>query len=270
MTTASDPIKILARANPVEPGSLRKVAAERADGLLSALRANQVAAPSLRSSHPPRRMIGAAAVAIAAAVVVVAALFVTLNPGQGAASPIRQATPLSQANLTGALRRSILHVVLDDGVNPRSVVVLGGTGKGRQSHAVLTGTNASGATVLSFLDGFGMSAFVSSSRFADASNPMFVSDTVSGPSTQARIVGITGIATQDVARVTLELANGSTLTLPVDQAPGIPYEGFSYVSTHASTFPVTVTAYDASGHVAAKHQVDATALCKSSQPNCAG
>lgn len=269
MTTAFDPTKILALANPVEPGSLREVAAGRADGLLSALHANQVAAPNLRASHPPTRMIGTAAVAAAAAVVV-AVVFVTLNPGRGAASPIRQATPLSQANVTSALRRSIVRVALQDGVNPRSVVVLGGSGTGRQSHGVLAGTDASGATVLAFLDGFGQSAFAAGSRFANASNPMFVSDTVSGPSTQARIVGITGIATQDVARVTVELANGSTLTLPVDQAPGIAYEGFSYVSSDASTLPATVTAYDASGHVLMQHKVDATALCPSSQPNCVG
>jgi hypothetical protein len=270
MSTVSDPIKILALANPVQPGSLREVAANRTDGMVSALRANRVAAPNLRSSPGPRRMIGAAAVAVVAAVGVVTAVFVTLNPGRGAASPVRQAIPLSQANLSGSLRRSILRTVSEEGVDPRSVVVLGGSGTGRQHHAVLAGTDASGATVLSYLDGFGMSAFVSGSRFANASTPMFVSDTVSGPSTQARIVGLTGIATQDVARVTVQLANGSTLTLPVDQAPGIAYEGFSYVSSDASTFPTTVTAYDTRGHVAAKHKVDATALCKSSQPNCGG
>lgn len=270
MTTVSDPIKLLSRANPVPPASLREVAAGRADDLLSALRTNQVAAPRLRSSRQPRRMLGAAAVAACAAVGVVAAVFVMLNPGRSAASPVRQATPLSQANLTSALRRSIVQVALGDGVNPRSVVVLGGSGTGRQYHAVLAGTDESGATVLSFLDGFGMSAFVSGSRFADAPNPMFVSDTVSGPSTQARIVGITGIATTEVARVTVRLANGTTLTLPVDQAPGIAYEGFSYVSGDASTFPAMVTAYDASGHVAAKHKVDAAPLCKSSHPNCGG
>lgn len=39
MTTVSDPIKLLAQANPVPPGSLHARAAERADDLLGALRA---------------------------------------------------------------------------------------------------------------------------------------------------------------------------------------------------------------------------------------
>ena len=161
-------------------------------------------------------------------------------------------------------------MALHDGVNPSSVVVLGGSGTGRQYHAVLAGTDASGETLLSFLDGFGQSEFGSASRFANASAPMFVSDTVSGPSTEAQIVGLTGIATSEVARVTVRLANGTTLTLALDQAPGIAFEGFSYVSRDASTFPAEVTAYDKSGHVAAQHKVDASSLCKSSQPDCVG
>ena len=39
MTNVSDPIKLLALTNPVPPGSLHTVAAERAAGLLAALRA---------------------------------------------------------------------------------------------------------------------------------------------------------------------------------------------------------------------------------------
>jgi len=223
-----------------------------------------------RSAHRRKPMFVAAAVVAACAAVGVVAAVLVLNPGRSAASPVRQATPLSQANVTRSLRSSIRQVALKDGVDPASVVELGGSGTGRQHHAVLAGTDESGATVLAFLDGFGQSEFVSGSRFANASNPMFVSDTVSGPSTQARIVGITGIATTEVARVAVRLANGTTLTLPVDQAPGIAYEGFSYVSSDAATFPATVTAYDTSGHVAAQHKVDATALCRSSQPDCGG
>ena len=161
-------------------------------------------------------------------------------------------------------------MALKNGVDPATVVELGGSGTGRQHHAVLAGTDASGATVLSFLDGFGMSEFVPGDRFASAAHPMFVSDTVSGPSTEARIVGMTGITTSEVTRVTVQLANGTTLTLPLDQAPGIPYEGFSYVSNDASTFPAKVMAYNRDGDVAAQHKVDATALCNSSQPNCLG
>jgi hypothetical protein len=42
MTTVSDPVELLALANPVPPGSLSALAAERADGLLATLRAELV------------------------------------------------------------------------------------------------------------------------------------------------------------------------------------------------------------------------------------
>ncbi|HZT86309.1 MAG TPA: hypothetical protein VE984_12985 [Gaiellaceae bacterium] len=80
MTTVSDPIKLLALANPVEPGSLREVAAERADDLLAALRANQVATHPLRFSRR-RWQVGSGArpVLIAVVVVVVALALVPIG-----------------------------------------------------------------------------------------------------------------------------------------------------------------------------------------------
>lgn len=71
MTTASDPIKFLALANPVPPGSLREVAAQRADDLLAALRANQAPTSHLPPAAKARRMTVRIAVA---AVVLIAAL----------------------------------------------------------------------------------------------------------------------------------------------------------------------------------------------------
>jgi hypothetical protein len=201
---------------------------------------------------------------------VIAAIVAVVSSSSSTASPVRQATPLAQANLTRAVKTSIARVAVKNGVDPADVVELGGTGTGRQHHAVLAGTSASGGTVLSFLTGFGMSEFVSGSRFANATTPMFVSDSVSGPSTQARIVGIVGIATRQVTRVTVQLANGTTLTLPLSQAPRIPYEGFSYVSSDPAAFPASVTGYNSGGHIAAQHAVDATPLCKASEPDCVG
>lgn len=215
------------------------------------------------------RLLGAAAALVVVAAAI-AAVVAVVNPGSSNASPVRQATPVAQANISSSLRRSIAQVALKSGADPASVVELGASGSGRQHHAVLAGTDASGATLLSFLDGFGMSEFVPGSRFVHASNPLFVSDTVSGPSTEARIVGVTGITTSEVTRVTVQLANGTTLTLPLNQAPGVPYDGFSYVSSDASTFPASVTAYNGSGDVMAQHKVDATPLCEPSHPNCGG
>jgi len=247
----TDVITRLAAANPVPH-----------DGPLHSLE------PGLRPSR--RSVLGIAAAAVSAMALAITAVVLVVNPSSGNASPVREATPLDQANIPSALRKSITDLALKDNVDPATVVELGASGTGGQHHAVLAGTDPSGATLLSFLDGFGMSAFVPGEKFAKASNPMFVSDSVSGPSTEARIVGVVGITTREIVRVAVQLANGTTLTLPLDQAPGIAYDGFSYVSSDASTFPAMVTAYDRQGQLASKHKVDATALCESSHPNCGG
>jgi hypothetical protein len=154
------------------------------------------------------------------------------------------------------------------GVDASTVVELGGSGAGSRRHAVLVGTDTSGAKLVSLLSGFGMSDFVAGDRFVNANKPMFVSDSVEGPSTEARVVGIVGITTQQVAHVTVTLANRTTMTLPLDKASDAPYSGFSYVSDQPATFPANVTGYATDGRVVARHIVDATPLCNASRPAC--
>ena len=197
-----------------------------------------------------------------------AAIVAVIDSSSSNASPVREATPLAQADYTKVIRAAIVKTARHDGVSPSTVVELGASGNGSQRHAVLAGKDASGASVLSFMSGFGMSEFVDGTRFADASKAMFVSESVEGPSTQARTVGLVGIATRQVERVTVQLANGTVTTVALGRAPGVTYEGFSYVSSDASTFPVAVTGYNAGGHVVATHAVDASALCPATQPNC--
>ena len=197
-----------------------------------------------------------------------AAVVAVVHSGSSEASPVRRATPLAQTGLSPTVKAAIAKAARQKGADPADVVELGGSGSGSQRHGVLAGTDASGATLVSFFTGFGMSDFVAGSRYANQDRPMLVTDSVEGPSTDARIVGIAGVATRAVQRVTVDLANGTTITLDVGRAPGIPYEGFSYVSGNASTFPAKVTAYNAGGKVLAEHAVDATPLCPASNPGC--
>lgn len=206
---------------------------------------------------------------LAVVVAIVAALVAVVHSGSSNASPVRQATPLAQMQLSPMVKTAIAKAARQSGSNPANVVELGGSGSGSQRHGLLATTDASGSTLVSFLSGFAMSDFVAGSRYANSSRPMVVTESVEGPSTEARIVGIAGIAVPAVQRVTADLADGTTITLAVSRATGIPYEGFSYVSNNAAKFPTRVTAYNAGGHAIATHNVDASPLCKASQPDCA-
>jgi hypothetical protein len=199
---------------------------------------------------------------------ITAAIVAVVNSGSSKASPVRQATPLAQTPLSQAVKASVAKAARQGQVDPANVVELGGSGTGTQHHGVLAGKDTSGATVVSYLTGFGMSDFTPGSRFANSGSPMLVTDTVQGPATEARVVGLIGIATRAVDRVTVQLANGTTVTLPISRAPGIAYEGFSYVSSDAATFPAKVIGYNAGGKVLAEHEVDATSLCSADKPDC--
>lgn len=213
-----------------------------------------------------RKLVMVSALAFVA--VLAAAILAVVQSTSSKASPLREATPLDQTQLSPTVKAAIAKAARQKGIDPDKVVELGGSGSGSQRHALLTSTDGSGATLVSFLSGFGMSDFVVGSRYANPDRAMVVTDSVEGPSTDARIVGIVGIATRAVQRVTLDLANGTTITLTVSRAPGIPYEAFSYVSSEASTFPVQVAAYNARGNVLAEHAVDVRPLCAAVHPDC--
>lgn len=205
---------------------------------------------------------------LAVVVAIIAAVVAVVHSGSGNASPIRQATPLAQMQLSPMVKAAIAKAARQSGSNPANVVELGGSGSGSQRHGLLATTDASGATLVSFFSGFAMSDFVAGSHYANSNRAMVVTESVEGPSTEAQIVGIAGIATPAVQRVTADLADGTTITLAVSRATGIPYEGFSYVSNNAAKFPLKVTAYNGGGRILATHSVDAKPLCASGQPDC--
>jgi hypothetical protein len=73
LTLTSDPIQLVRDLNPVPKGSLRELAAERADELLTRLHAGVVSAPSIRRDHRwPRYLAVAVTAAVAVAVSVLA------------------------------------------------------------------------------------------------------------------------------------------------------------------------------------------------------
>jgi len=111
MTTVSDPIKLLALANPVTPGSLRTVAAEQADGLLVTLRANHVESRTRfsRGFSWRRRSVVLAGVAVLAAVGAASAVaYHYLGPSPGFSAGLSSLNNLPQASWPSSLPRDAL------------------------------------------------------------------------------------------------------------------------------------------------------------------
>ncbi len=219
----------------------------------------------LRKFHRRRSTVLTLAATLAVSAAVAIAI---VSPATGNAPPVRPAIPLAQTRLATAVKAAVATAARQRNVDPALVVELGGSGSGPHRHAVLAALDSAGAPVISFLTGFGMSDFVSGTRYAGARRPVVVIDSIEGPSTEARIVGVSGVAVAAVERVEVALVDGSTITIPVRRASGIPYVGFSYVATDSASFPLQVTGYSRGGEVVGTHRVDTRSLCPRGRPSC--
>jgi hypothetical protein len=126
MTLTSDPIRLVRDLNPVPTSSLRELAAERADELLTRLQTGAVSPPSIRPDHRRRRYLAVAAVAVAVAATV-SVVFATQSgtpqqvfpPATSAPSgtPPPAGTPVANAAQADALLS--FNVVLPSDATPK-------------------------------------------------------------------------------------------------------------------------------------------------------
>jgi hypothetical protein len=113
MTLTSDPIRVVRDLNPVPTGSVRELAAERADELLTRLRVGEVSTPSIRREHGRRRYLAVAVVAVAVAA---AASVLTTQSGTPQQPP-PAGTPVASAAQADALLS--FNVVLPSDASPQ-------------------------------------------------------------------------------------------------------------------------------------------------------
>lgn len=147
-----------------------------------------------------------------------------------------------------------------DSIGHLSVLVSAGNPEGGANGlAVVSGTNAAGAkcwTIVQLGGAIG-SAFRCGtpigSGVGDPSNDKLrvVCQTSGGSGSRtADSAGCLGFVGADVASVAVELADGSSQTLPVTQG------AFAYAAELGGKLPKAFTAYDGSGDVAAQESVD--------------
>jgi hypothetical protein len=117
MTLTPDPIRVVRDLNPVPTGSLRELAAERADELLTRLHAGAVSPPSIRLDPRRRRYlaIAVAAMIVAAAVSVLAMKSPPTSTPSGGPGPV--GTPVASAAQADALLS--FNVVLPSDASPQ-------------------------------------------------------------------------------------------------------------------------------------------------------
>jgi hypothetical protein len=230
MTTVSDPIKLLRLANPVPRGSLRDVAAERAEDLLVRLRADEVSTPSVSAPQRRWRRLAVAAIVAGALALTGVAIAAGLGAFDGISAADRPQTtkdvldPQTVANL----QRTCSSNVPDLGYRPNCNLVL--------SSARLVSQLPSGLNVYVIADTQGDLCVLLPAAMMSCGSALSQSSPITTASFQASSDQqpiVYGVALDGVTAVSFEL-DGQEVTVPVKDNVWA-YEGASLPEAHSLT-----------------------------------
>jgi hypothetical protein len=181
-----------------------------------------------------------------------AALAVFHTASTGASAP-PAVVSLREAQLPPNLVDAIRSAARADGVDPDSVVEVGGIGSGSTRRSVLVGEDANGLPRVSFFQGFGMTLFQPARHLFETGDPVAFSEGYSGPEHEPVRVGVVGAARESVDRVAIELGDGRVVDAPLATSHGLRF--FAYAGDLPADFPTVVRAYGRSGALLQTHEI---------------
>jgi hypothetical protein len=169
------------------------------------------------------------------------------------AAPVPRVLALADSELPFQAQKAIRRCADGDGVNPRSVVEVGGFGSGTAQPAALVGSTADGSASVSFFQGFGLTCFQAPAQLFRGGDPVALNEGFVGPQRQPTQVGVVGAAKESVDHVTIELGDGDVIEAPLVSTRGLRF--FAYAGESADRFPRLVRAYDAVGNLLLEHEI---------------
>jgi hypothetical protein len=181
-----------------------------------------------------------------ATVAAVAAATPFLLPGSAVARGRSELVALRSASIPPVFKDGIASSARSAGIPDSTLVEVAPAGQPTPIAGLVVGRGRAGDMV-SF---FTAHSFTSFRAVADAAHG---EELTIGASIQPDADGDTGhvqllgIAAPDVTKATLELRNGTTLTVQLVKAGSAGYSFFTYVSDDRATFPRVAHAYDATG-----------------------
>lgn len=191
-----------------------------------------------------------------------------IDSDEGTAVPTPRIVPLANADLTPGLKAGVTDSARDAGVDPASVVEVGGFGSGKYRRGALVGTDRSGRVQVSFSHGFGLVPFAPPSKLFAGGDSMVITEGFSGPSTEVRSVGLVGVVKPPVARVTIGRHDGTSADVELARAATGNLRFFATYSDVPSNFPTVIRAYSKSGALVEEYLSEARPLCEQSSPGC--
>lgn len=187
--------------------------------------------------------------------------------GSSSSSALPAGIPFSRADLDPSVRAGLARVARQDGLDPTALVEMSSVGSGPFRRSAFVGVDRTGQARIAFFGGTMHTDFLTPEGLL-RDRPMFVWVTASGTSTQMRMIGVVGLVSSTVARVTITRANGKTSDFRISRVPHFGIGFFAAIAEDANQFPSAITAYSADGSVAAEEGVSSQALCSQDDPRC--
>ncbi len=187
-------------------------------------------------------------VAVAAAVGLLFALaaFLALTPS-GLATATTTVVPFDDARLPMKLEAIAAKVAMREEIATDLLVTVSPSG-GLQDAGVFVGRDAQGDDVVSPFNADGMMGFTSVDRISNYGGVM-VFPSAAGDAGQVKQVSLVGIAEPRVGKVTIELADGSSLRAALVTAGQRGFKFFAYATDSSSRFPIAYKAHGTDGIV---------------------
>lgn len=209
-------------------------------------------------------------VPIGVAFLVITGAIVLTGPDASSANPAPRIVPLDRAGLPEIAKANVMNSAREAGIDPSSVVEVGGVGSGKYRRGVFVGTDRSGGMQVALSHGFGLIPFKPSTELFDAGDPMVITEGFSGPSSEVKSVGLVGVVQPSISRVTIGRRDGTSADVGFTQAPQGNLRFFATYSDTPASFPTFVRAYAESGVLMDTYGSAAKPLCKRSNPGCVG
>jgi hypothetical protein len=188
----------------------------------------------------------------------------------GSSSPAavsRAGTAFSRADLDPQVRAGLAHVAREEGLDPAALVEMGGVGSGALRRSAFVGIDRTGEARVAFFGGTTHTDFLSAERLL-RDRPMFVYVTAAGTTTEMRKIGVVGLVSANVARVTVTRANGEAFDARISRVPRLGLGLFATIAEDADLFPRAVKAFSRDGSVVADESVSSEGLCSKHDPRC--
>jgi hypothetical protein len=173
---------------------------------------------------------------------------VVVLPRSASATGRSDVRPFAGEGLSPLMRRGIQDLAGRAGIARDRLREVVAVGSGTSHAGVLVGRDGAGQQLVAFVSPYSVSDFASGEKMVAAYGQLVPRISIQpAPDGQTGHVETMAVVGPRVAKVTIDLANSSTIDMELVHVGNVPYSVFAYASDYPATFPQVIRAYARDG-----------------------